>query len=106
MASSVGSVGEGAPSGRPLRAPTRDAPTGASLHQGKERGNRRESEQDWSPGPTHERGEFATGLIYVEPQAKDFIATLNLVDEPLATLSEAQVRPPRAVLDEIMDSLA
>ena len=55
---------------------------------------------------THERGEFATGLIYVEPQAKDFIATLNLVDEPLATLSEAQVRPPRAVLDEIMDSLA
>ena len=54
---------------------------------------------------THGRGEFATGLIYVEPVTDDFITTLNLVDEPLAALSEEQVRPPRAVLNEIMESL-
>jgi 2-oxoglutarate ferredoxin oxidoreductase subunit beta len=28
-----------------------------------------------------------------------------MVDAPLATLPEAQVRPPRAVLDEIVASL-
>ena len=54
---------------------------------------------------THGRGEFATGLIYVEPVTDDFIATLNLVDEPLATLPQERVRPPRAVLNEIMESL-
>ncbi len=54
---------------------------------------------------THARGEFATGLIYVDPMADDFLTSLNLVDEPLATLPERRVRPPRAVLDEVMDDL-
>ena len=55
---------------------------------------------------THVRGEFATGLIYVEPTADDFLTALNLVDEPLASLPESQVRPSKSVLDEIMESLA
>lgn len=54
---------------------------------------------------THARGEFATGLIYVDPMADDFLTSLNLVDEPLATLPERRVRPPQSVLDEIMDDL-
>ena len=54
---------------------------------------------------THGRGEFATGLVYVEPVADDFITTLNLVDEPLASLPDDRVRPSRAVLKEIMESL-
>jgi len=54
---------------------------------------------------THARGEFATGLIYVDPMADDFLTSLNLVDEPLATLPERRVRPPRSVLDEVMDDL-
>ena len=54
---------------------------------------------------THERGEFATGLVYVEPKAEDFLATLNLVDEPLAALPQNQVRPPESVLNEIMEAL-
>ena len=54
---------------------------------------------------THGRGEFATGLIYLEPAADDFLTTLNLVDEPLASLPESRVRPPKAVLDEIMAAL-
>ena len=51
------------------------------------------------------RGEFATGVIYVEPDRDDFIEQLNLVDEPLATLPLARVRPPKAALDAIMESL-
>ena len=55
---------------------------------------------------SRERGEFATGLIYVKPAAADFLTTLNLVDEPLASLPEDRVRPPKSVLTEIMESFA
>jgi 2-oxoglutarate ferredoxin oxidoreductase subunit beta len=51
------------------------------------------------------RGEFATGVIYVEPDREDFTELLNMVDEPLATLPLEKVRPPKAALDEIMESL-
>jgi 2-oxoglutarate ferredoxin oxidoreductase subunit beta len=51
------------------------------------------------------RGEFATGILYIEPDKEDFIEALNLIDEPLATLPDARVRPPKAVLDKLMDAL-
>ena len=54
---------------------------------------------------TRRRGEFATGVIYVEPDRDDFLTVLNLVDEPLAQLPQERVRPPKAALDEIMQSL-
>jgi 2-oxoglutarate ferredoxin oxidoreductase subunit beta len=54
---------------------------------------------------TRARGEFATGVLYVEPDKDDFITLLDLVDEPLATLPLERVRPSREVLDEVMDSL-
>ena len=54
---------------------------------------------------TRRRGEYATGIIYVEPGREDFLDLLNLVDEPLATLPLQKLRPPKAALDEIMDSL-
>jgi 2-oxoglutarate ferredoxin oxidoreductase subunit beta len=54
---------------------------------------------------TARRGEFATGVIYVEPDKEDFLEALNLVDEPLAHLPLERVRPSRAALDELMDSL-
>jgi 2-oxoglutarate ferredoxin oxidoreductase subunit beta len=54
---------------------------------------------------TAQRGEFATGILYIEPEKPDFLSLLNLVDEPLATLPLERVRPPRATLDEIMESL-
>lgn len=50
-------------------------------------------------------GELATGVIYVEPDKEDFITQLRVVDEPLATLPLERTRPPRAALDEIMESL-
>jgi 2-oxoglutarate ferredoxin oxidoreductase subunit beta len=54
---------------------------------------------------TAERGEFATGILYIEPEKPDFLTLLNVVDEPLASLPLDRVRPSRAALDEIMESL-
>ncbi len=52
---------------------------------------------------TMSRGEYATGLLYVEPQKKDFCSLLNLVDEPLAQLPLERVRPSREALEEMME---
>jgi 2-oxoglutarate ferredoxin oxidoreductase subunit beta len=52
-----------------------------------------------------ERGEFATGILYIEPAKHDFTTLLNIVDEPLATLPLERVRPGRDVLDSIMQEL-
>jgi len=54
---------------------------------------------------TARRGEFATGILYIEPDKDDFIDSLNLVETPLAFLTQEQVRPPKSVLDELMESL-
>src|SRR4051794_63843 len=54
---------------------------------------------------TSQRGEFATGILYVEPEKPDFLKLLNIVDEPLATLPTERVRPGREVLAELMESL-
>jgi 2-oxoglutarate/2-oxoacid ferredoxin oxidoreductase subunit beta len=52
-----------------------------------------------------EKQQFLTGLIFVDPDEKNFIDLLNLVDEPLATLPAERVRPPESALAEIMQSL-
>lgn len=51
---------------------------------------------------SRETNEFLTGLLYVNPQSKDFVELLNLVDEPLGTLPQEKLRPKREALDEIM----
>jgi 2-oxoglutarate/2-oxoacid ferredoxin oxidoreductase subunit beta len=51
------------------------------------------------------RGEYATGLIYYEPDRDDFMTLLHLVDEPLASLPLERVRPGREALEEIMEGL-
>ncbi len=53
----------------------------------------------------HDNGQVVTGILYVNPEAKNFIELLNLVDEPLATLPDSKVRPPKEALDEIMEEL-
>ena len=53
---------------------------------------------------TMSRGEYATGIMYIEPDKQDFIDLLGLVDEPLATLPTSTTRPGKAALDEIMES--
>jgi 2-oxoglutarate ferredoxin oxidoreductase subunit beta len=52
---------------------------------------------------TAARGEYATGLLYIDTEKRDFCSLLNLVDEPLASLPLERTRPSRAVLDEIME---
>src|SRR5471032_2969880 len=54
---------------------------------------------------TARRGEFATGLIYIEPDRDDFITQLNVVDEPLASLPLSRTRPGPEALEEIMEGL-
>ena len=54
---------------------------------------------------TRDRGEYATGVIYVQPDRDDFLTLLNLVDEPLAKLPQDMVRPPKAALEAIMAGL-
>ncbi len=51
------------------------------------------------------RGEFATGVFYVAPDAEDFMTSLNTVDTPLAFLPTEVTRPPKAVLDQLMEAL-
>jgi 2-oxoglutarate ferredoxin oxidoreductase subunit beta len=48
------------------------------------------------------KSEVLTGVFYLDTQKKNFVELLNLVDEPLATLPDDRVRPPKAVLDKIM----
>jgi 2-oxoglutarate/2-oxoacid ferredoxin oxidoreductase subunit beta len=52
---------------------------------------------------TAARGEFATGILYIEPDKDDLITQLNLVDEPLAALPLDRIRPGREVLDAVME---
>jgi len=54
---------------------------------------------------TARRGEFATGILYVEPDKQDFVSQLNIIDEPLATLPLSKVRPGPEVLEQLMESL-
>lgn len=54
---------------------------------------------------TSARGEVLTGLLYLERSGVDLIESLNIVDEPLATLPESRVRPTAAALEQIMEEL-
>jgi 2-oxoglutarate ferredoxin oxidoreductase subunit beta len=53
----------------------------------------------------HEKGEILTGVFYVNTKAPSFMDVLHVTDEPLATLPQAVVRPPKQALDEIMEAL-
>src|SRR5215813_8551454 len=53
----------------------------------------------------HEKGEVLTGVFYIDTQKPSFTELLNLVDEPLATLPESRVRPPKSVLDDVMQRM-
>jgi 2-oxoglutarate ferredoxin oxidoreductase subunit beta len=50
-------------------------------------------------------GEVLTGLLFANPKAPTFVEQLGIVDEPLATLSESDLRPPREALDRINEAL-
>ena len=51
------------------------------------------------------RHEVLTGVLYVNTEKPNFLEMMNVVDEPLATLPESRTRPPKEVLDEVMEEL-
>jgi 2-oxoglutarate ferredoxin oxidoreductase subunit beta len=51
------------------------------------------------------KGEVLTGVFYVDTKKPNFMEMLNLQDAPLATLPESKVRPPKDVLDQVMEEL-
>ena len=54
---------------------------------------------------TARRGEFATGVIYVDPDQDNFVDAMNLVEHPLAFLPSEQTRPGKQALEELMEAL-
>lgn len=75
----------------------------------------RKLEQDYDPTnrieavrrlmESHEKGDVLTGVFYVNSKAPSFVDMLNLVEQPLATLPEAVVRPGREALEKAMEEL-
>jgi 2-oxoglutarate/2-oxoacid ferredoxin oxidoreductase subunit beta len=49
--------------------------------------------------------EVLTGVLYVNTNKPTFLELLNLEDAPIATLPQSRVRPPKSVLDEVMEEL-
>ena len=75
----------------------------------------RKLERDYDPtnkisaltmlGEAQEKGEVLTGVLYVNTQKPNFLEMLNMTEERLATLPESVTRPPRSVLDHVMEEL-
>ncbi len=53
----------------------------------------------------HHKGEVLTGIFYIDPKKPDFMELLHLTDAPLATLPQEITRPPKKVLEEVMEEL-
>ena len=53
----------------------------------------------------HENDEVLTGVFYIDTEKPTFTDLLNVVDQPLGTLPEAMVRPPKAALEQLMGNL-
>jgi 2-oxoglutarate ferredoxin oxidoreductase subunit beta len=52
-----------------------------------------------------QQDQFVTGLLYFDTSKEPFGDEFHLIEEPLASLPLARVRPPKAVLEEIMQGL-
>ena len=53
-----------------------------------------------------DEGRMITGLLYINPETTPFDDELGLVEAPLTSLPLETLRPPRAVLDELMRAYA
>ena len=54
---------------------------------------------------SRQKGEFITGLIYIDENVERWHDRTNTVDRPLVHLSESELRPPRESLEAIMAEL-
>jgi len=53
----------------------------------------------------HQQGEVLTGVFYVNPDKPTFLDMLNMTEDPLATLPQTRVRPPKEALEAAMAEL-
>jgi len=51
------------------------------------------------------KGELLTGLFYVDPNTRPFQEVAQIVETPLVQLTVEQIRPSKAALAEVMESL-
>ena len=54
---------------------------------------------------SEERGEFLTGLLYLDPKRANFVDMQNMVDTPLVQLTDEVLRPSRETLEAIMTTI-
>jgi 2-oxoglutarate ferredoxin oxidoreductase subunit beta len=54
---------------------------------------------------SHETAEILTGILYVDPGKPDLKGLLGMTEEPLHSLPMERLRPPKAALDAIMESM-
>ena len=53
---------------------------------------------------SHRKGEILTGIFYLAPEKLPLTDVLGLTDEPIVSLKEDVLRPPKEALDEILES--
>ncbi len=51
------------------------------------------------------KGEFLTGLLYLNPERANYVDMQNMVDTPLVQLSNDELRPSRETLEAIMTTI-
>jgi 2-oxoglutarate ferredoxin oxidoreductase subunit beta len=51
------------------------------------------------------KGEVLTGVFYIDTHKSNFMEMLGMEEAPLATLPESKVRPPKELLDQVMEEL-
>ncbi|MDE3166959.1 MAG: 2-oxoacid:ferredoxin oxidoreductase subunit beta, partial [Acidobacteriota bacterium] len=56
-------------------------------------------------GESQAKNEVLTGVLYVDTGKPNFLEILHMTEETLATLPESKTRPPRSVLDQVMEEL-
>jgi 2-oxoglutarate ferredoxin oxidoreductase subunit beta len=54
---------------------------------------------------SHRKGEFLTGLMYVDAKRKDFVTLQEMTETPLALLPDEALRPSADVLKKIMETI-
>jgi 2-oxoglutarate ferredoxin oxidoreductase subunit beta len=54
---------------------------------------------------SNRKGEFLTGLLYVDAKKRDFVTAQNMTATPLALLPDEALRPTEEVLKKIMETI-
>jgi 2-oxoglutarate ferredoxin oxidoreductase subunit beta len=54
---------------------------------------------------SNRKGEFLTGLLYVEAKKRDFVTVQNMTATPLVLLPDEALRPTEDVLKKIMETI-